>query len=446
MNSMIHIKAHYNGNIRRFQSQADWSALLKNLQVLFQINQSLPVKIQYRDDENDMCTISTQMELESAISDCSILRLFISSTQPAPVPQTTQSCKSFPCPRPTQTNPECPQMEGFCRRKSMFEARMAHPAAFPCNERRAPCWPRRASNDPVVFGPAAHLERINKALEEPDLPAHRREKLLLKKAWIEEKIQKHSNPASPSASVPEQANPRGCGRNAAFRLAKINAKLSEPNLPPHRLEKLTQKKAFLEEKIRQSPAPDCAPLPGASCHLQARLDRINQKLETPNLPPHRLRMLQFKKNMIEEKLKNSQSPAVGFSPCSPHSLEARLAWVNMKLSNPNLPPHCSERLSHKKMMLEEKIKMKNAPEFVGNSCPEFGGKCRGLEARLAWVQKRLADPSLPAEKAEKLNAKKARIEEKMKMMQGLQGQNLPPHCARKMWGEGCRAQRMHCRK
>jgi len=71
-----------------------------------------------------------------------------------------------------------------------------------------------------------------------------------------------------------------------------------------------------------------------------------------------------------------------------------------------------------------------------------------LEARLALIQKRLADTSLPPEKVEKLNAKKARIEEKMKMMQGLQaqGQNLPPHCARKMWGEGCRAQRMHCRK
>jgi len=412
--------------------------LLKNLQVLFHIDQSLPVKIQYRDDENDMCTISTQMELESAISDCSLLRLIITTTPV--VIQTTQSCKSFPCARLSaiKTNPECPS-ERFNRRKSMFEARMAQQQASPCHERRARYWPRRASNDPVVFGPAAHLERINKALEDPDLPAQRRERLLLKKAWVEQKLN-----ASPSAAVPEPARPRGCGKNAAFRLAKIQAKLSEPNLPPHRVEKLTAKKAFLEEKLRQSPevASDCRPFPGD--HLQARLARINQKLENTDLPPHRAQMLQWKKAMLEEKLKNSQNPQVG-SPCSPCGPEARLAWINMKLSNPNLPPQCLERLTRKKMMLEEKVKSQNAqPEVAKNS---FGG-CWGLEARLAWIQKRLADTSLPPEKVEKLNTKKARIEEKMEMMQGLQaqGQNLPPHCARKMWGEGCRAQRMHCRK
>jgi hypothetical protein len=334
--------------------------------------------------------------------------------------------------------------EHFQRRKSMFEARMAHHPASPCNGRKAHCGPRRASNELVVFGPAAHLERINKALEDPALPPQRRERLLLKKAWVEEKIQKNSNPGTPtSTAVPDQATPRGCGKNAAFRLAKINSKLAEPNLPPHRVEKLTLKKAFLEERLRQSPAPDCAaPLPGN--HLQARLARINQKLENPNLPTHRAQCLQFKKSMLEEKLKNSQNPEVGSSPCSPHSHEARLAWINMKLSNPNLPPHCLEILTHKKMMLEEKVKAKNH-----ENVPQFAhGDGWGLEARLAWVQKRLADPSLPAEKAEKLNAKKARIEAKMKMMQGLraEGQNLPPHCARKMWGEGCRAQRMHCRK
>jgi hypothetical protein len=252
MNSMIHIKAHYNGNIRRFQSQADWSALLKNLQVLFQIDQSLPVKVQYRDDENDMCTISTQMELESAISDCSLLRLFLTTapTEPArPVIQTAQSCKSFPCARLSAIKTDCPQFEErLNRRKSMFEARMAQQAS-PCNEQRAR-WPRHVSNDSVAFGPAAHLERINKALEDPELPAQRREKLLSKKAWIEQKLQKNSTPeAAPSAAVPEQATPhRGCGRNAAFRLAKIQSKLSEPNLPPHRVEKLTQKKAFFRRE------------------------------------------------------------------------------------------------------------------------------------------------------------------------------------------------------
>jgi len=437
---MISIKAHYNGNFRRFQSQTEWPALLKNLQVLFQIDPSLPVKIQYRDDENDMCTITTQMELESAISDCSLLRLFITTTEPAlPVVQTSQSCRSFRCARlcAIKTTPDVPSHleDRLNRRKSMIEARMGQQDQSPCNERKGRYWSRRASNDPNVFGPAAHLERINKALEDPALPAQRRDRLLLKKAWFEQKPQKNSNPDATSTAVPDQAS-RGCGKNAAFRLAKIQSKLSDPNLPPHRVEKLTQKKAFLEERLRQSPS-DC-PFPG----LQARLARINQKLTDTELPPHRVQMLQFKKAMIEEKLKNQQNPQVGESAPF-RGPEVRLAWIQMKLTNPNLPPHCVERLTRKKMMLEEKIKTKENPEVANG----FRG-CWGLEARLAWVQKRLADPSLPSEKAEKLNAKKANIEEKMKMMQSLQvqGQNLPPHCARKMWGEGCRAQRMHCRK
>ena len=96
-----------------------------------------------------------------------------------------QSCKSFPCARLSAIKTDCPQFEErLNRRKSMFEARMAQQAS-PCNEQRAR-WPRHVSNDSVAFGPAAHLERINKALEDPELPAQRREKLLSKKAWIEQ--------------------------------------------------------------------------------------------------------------------------------------------------------------------------------------------------------------------------------------------------------------------
>jgi antitoxin (DNA-binding transcriptional repressor) of toxin-antitoxin stability system len=428
MNSMIHIKAHYNGNIRRFQSQAEWPVLLKNLQVLFQIDPSLPVKIQYPDDENDMCTITTQMELESATSDCSLLRLFITTTEPRPVLQTSQSCRSFPCARLSaiKTTPAVPsQMElRFNRRKSMIEARMAQQAQSPCNDQKGRCWPR----------PASHLEWINKVLEDPALPAQRRERLLLKKAWIEQKLAQKPETPQASAAVTDQA-PRRCWGNPAMRLENIKAKLADPNLPPHRVEKLNQKKAFLEEMLRQSSevASDC-PRPWG---LQARLERMNQKLANTELPPYRVQMLQLKKAMIEEKLKNQQNPQVGTDNAAPcRGPEARLAWINMKLATPNLPPQCVERLTRKKTMLEEKIKN-----------PEAKNGCWGLEARLAWIQKRLADPSLPTEKVEKFNAKKAKIEEKMKMMQGLQaqGQNLPPHCARKMWGEGCR-QRMHCHK
>jgi len=253
MNS-IHIKAHYNENIRRFQSQADWSVLLSHLQELFQIDASLPVKVQYRDDENDLCTITTQMELESAITaDCSLLRLFL-SVPLATIRPVSQSCKPFPRARLSAIKIES-DMPSRCaerlnRRKSMIEATQQ---SAPCFERKAHCWGRRASNDQVVFDPVARLERVNKFLEQPDLPAQRRERLLLKKAMLE-KFQNSPAPSQASpVAVPDTAEPFW---GPARRLAKIQERLNQPNLPPQCAERLNQQKARIEERMNQCPKPE----------------------------------------------------------------------------------------------------------------------------------------------------------------------------------------------
>jgi len=435
MNSnMIHIKAHYNGNIRRFQSKTEWSVLLKHLQELFQIDASLPVKVQYRDDENDLCTISTQMELESAVPSDSLLRLFLSApVAPAcPVRQTSQSCKPFPCARLSaiKIETEMPPrfVERLNRRKSMIEATQQ---STPCFE-KARCWGRRASNDSVVFGPAARLERINKFLEEPDLPAQRRERLLLKKAWLEEKIQNRSCPAPESPiAVPDTAERPCHGRwGPAHRLAKIQERLNQPNLPPHCVERLNQHKARIEERMNQCPKAE------RPCHGPAsRLEWIQLKLADPTLPPHRVEKLNLKKTMLEAWMKQQTAPG---SACSPmFRPEFRLDWINKKLATPNLPPHCVERLTAKKAMLEEKLKPQCSSEAPFPS---------RLEARLAWIQKRLVDPSLPAHKLEKLNQKKAAIEAKLKADKQHPIPEQQMHCPRKMWGCRVAAEGTCCRR
>jgi hypothetical protein len=291
----------------------------------------------------------------------------------------------------------------------------------PCFERKAKCWGHRASTDSVVFGPAARLERINKFLEEPDLPAQKREKLLMKKAWLEEKIQNRSSQATSPCAVPDNAEPIW---GPARRLAKIQERLNQPNLPPHCVERLNFQKARIEERMNKCPKTEIPCFRPESC-----LERVTLKLANPNLPPHKVEKLTLKKAMLEESLKQQSDPATaGLS-----RPEFRLFWINKKLENPNLPPQCIERLTAKKAMLEEKLKDQTEAPSASR-----------LEARLAWIQKRLADPSLPAHKLEKLTLKKAAIEAKMA------GQQHPhpeqQHCPRKMWGCGVAADRTNCRR
>jgi len=298
----------------------------------------------------------------------------------------------------------------------------------PCSERKA-CWRRRASNEPIVFGPVAHLERINKFLEQPDLPAQRRERLLLKKAMLEEKIQNRSSPASGTpCAVPDNAEPFW---GPARRLAKIQERLNQPDLPPHCAERLNHQKARIEERMKQ-----CPKFERPACHgPAARLERIQKKLADPNLPPHRVEKLNFKKAMIEAWVKQQTAPGSACPPvCRP---EFRLTWINKKLANPDLPPQCVERLTLKKAMLEEKLKLQSSPAEAPCASRR--------EARLAWIQRRLADPSLPPHKLEKLNQKKAAIEAKMKAEKQHSNPEQPMHCPRRMWG-GCAAVAGTCRR
>jgi hypothetical protein len=275
---------------------------------LFQIDPSLPVKVLYRDDENDLITITSQMELESAIADCSILRLFISHPVPAAIPLP----QSFPNARlmaieAALKNPNLPPhcVERLTRRKSMIEARLSQ-------QPKARSWRRRSSNEPAVFGPQARLERIQKVLEQPDLPAAKREKLMMKQAMLEERIQKKSAASPvPDRPAPEQPVPRG----PAFRLAKVQAFLNQPNLPPRRIERLTQQKTRLEQILKETANPNSPQTPFQGTLAfgpEARLARLQLLLDQPALAPEKRQRLLFKKGMIESKLEQKAAAASNF--------------------------------------------------------------------------------------------------------------------------------------
>jgi len=288
MNSQINVKAHYNGNIRRFQSQALWTVFSKDLQALFSFDS--PVVVNYRDDENDLCAISSQMELEFAASHFSTLQVFITKRD-----QEVQAPVIVPAPLVLikEASPEQLAQE------------------VPVLALSAPSVPVRGDRL------ATRLAFVQKKLESPSLPAHRRAKLLIKKSKLEEAMLR--TPVAEVPAVPqqqgelvEQTNKKCRGRkDPNDRLLAIEKALSNPNLPPKRIERLKQQKAKLEalkSEIALAPvyivAPLPFPVPSQRCRgPEARLAAISKMLESPDLPPHRLQKLKNQKSKIEERIK-----------------------------------------------------------------------------------------------------------------------------------------------
>eukprot|EP01121_Diplochlamys_sp_Union-15-3_P006951 TRINITY_DN174_c0_g2_i1.p1 TRINITY_DN174_c0_g2~~TRINITY_DN174_c0_g2_i1.p1 ORF type:complete len:311 (+),score=39.09 TRINITY_DN174_c0_g2_i1:135-1067(+) len=90
MDSKIHCKISFNNDIRRISlTSLSFSSIEATIREIFKIPVSQNISIQYKDDENDLVTISSDIELSTAVELCSnqILRLFIvlPSSQPTNV-------------------------------------------------------------------------------------------------------------------------------------------------------------------------------------------------------------------------------------------------------------------------------------------------------------------------------------------------------------------------
>jgi hypothetical protein len=336
------------------------------------------VKILYRDDENDLCQISSQMELEFAASQYSPLQIII---------QPDQAVNS----------------------EVVVEVQSAAPV-LPLQ----PLTPNRLSQSAPVRCDrlTARLACVEKKLAIPTLPAHRREKLMEKKSKLEEIIRSRS-PVDEAPQVqqaplvdivPAPEKTKRCGRrNPSERLEQINRALAQPNLHPKRLERLQQQKAKLEEfkssEVVDVPAPVVTPsvpevvLRGPA----ARLLAIEKILAQPDLPPRRAEKLLQKKERIEQILrqraeKESSAPVQQVisapSPC--RGPEARLAAINKMLESPDLPPHRSQKLMQQKARIEQRLS-ERASDFPENRCRGRGRReqnCEKPRARLVVVRRK----------------------------------------------------------
>jgi len=196
---------------------------------------------------------------------------------------------------------------------------------------------------------------------------------LKRKQMLEAKLEQQKNGETPTC--------KGRGAHLENRLAWINAKLSQPDLPKEKVEKLTKRKEFLEAQINNPQATD-ATTPRDGSHFQ-----------------------------------RGRCGGPGN-----HNLEQRLAWINAKLEKPDLPAHKVEKLTRRKEMLEAKMEArKNGTETEQQQCPWTGR----LEARIAMLDAKLQQQNLPEHKKEKFLAKKAWLEAKLKAKQAA-GTDMPP--------------------
>jgi hypothetical protein len=230
---------------------------------------------------------------------------------------------------------------------------------------------------PAVRGDrlTTRLANVQKKLESPTLPEHRRAKLMMKKSKLEEAIQPRSSPVVPKqemmyVEVAEQTRKCRGRRNPSDRLLRIDQALSNPNLPPKRMERLKLQKAKLEAfnsevapaPVVASPAPEVvlplAPLRGPA----ARLAAIEKLLGQPDLHPRRAEKLAEKKARLEEFLrkretKNSPAPEAKVSEVviPLRGPEARLATITKMLAANDLPPHRIQKLMNQKAKIEQRI-------------------------------------------------------------------------------------------
>jgi hypothetical protein len=392
--NMIHIKARMNDDFRRFQCKDDFATVLSTLRTLFHIPEQDTFLIKFLDDEGDLCTISTQIEFEFAVAHSELLKITL--FQNPAVPQ-----------------PAAPIAE-----------------AIPC----------RFAANPKTNCLKERLAAVTAKLALPNLPPHKVQNLNKRKQFLEAKLGQLAE--NPDAEVGMPAWKQGCGLEN--RLAGINAKLQKPDLTPEKKERLLSRKQMLEAKLEQRKTGDHCQFPKqergcpkkmhcgpAGANLENRLAWINAKLAQPDLPKEKVEKLTQRKQFLEAKLQQQQAtPQDAASPRgrsggSGNNLENRLAWIKTKLEQPDLPPHKVEKLTHRKEMLEAKLAQKNGSAATPADAERCHWKQRGaragcgarLEAKIAMLEENLQQPDLPEHKREKFVARLAWLQEKLQAKQ-----------------------------
>lgn len=90
----VSVKVEFYGELRRFSTLgASFSSLVQELIAVLDIERGSELLVTYRDDEGDLITMSTDLELKSALVNGGVLRLFVAYKEPqveAPLQARTQ--------------------------------------------------------------------------------------------------------------------------------------------------------------------------------------------------------------------------------------------------------------------------------------------------------------------------------------------------------------------
>jgi len=269
---------------------------------------------------------------------------------------------------------------------------------------------------------------LNAQLARPNLPAQKIQDLTQRRDVFLVKLaqQKSTEPASP---VNDQPKSGPCDKTSKIqtRLAWIDAKLAEPNLPANKIEMLNLKKQRLTAKL--DPKTEDARPRGA--WIEKRLAAIDAKLQESDLPIQKREALERQKSMFQAKLIQAQTnQEIPHPECSEPQcprfedrqcprqcprLEARLAMINSKLEQPGLSQQKIEMLTQKRVMIQTKL----SQQQNGNSNENVNVKTR-LEDRLAFINSKLEQPGLSQQKIDMLTRKREMIQTKLSQNQNCQ--------------------------
>jgi len=174
MNS-VHIKLQFENEIRRFSCEPVLSVLEQFVRTLLDINFSFVLK--YPDEDNDLCNISNQFELDYAVSHItSPLRIkVIKQLNTQPLSQTVAQTNTLPAPVSPMV-----------------------------------CLPREQVLQNKLLGIKALLER-------PDLPPQRAENLKKRQQNLEAKLEQFKSASQTPSDAPEWRGHGGCRRGRGAR-------------------------------------------------------------------------------------------------------------------------------------------------------------------------------------------------------------------------------------
>jgi len=265
--------AHCAGKIQNFQCVSSLVILEQALIQLFELIP--PFAIQYKDDENNLCSISNQLELEFAVSKVPQIQLFLEKENTQSPKEADKEPKQkiqkrldFVSKSLENKNLDPQQRVKLTRRKEKIESQMQKGPKAP----RAPRVPKQDAKTRAE----ARLQAIDASLANPNLTPKEVQKLKKRKA--------REGAADPTRL-----------RGPAARLAKIDDSLLDPSLPQGKLDKLNQKREQAQTKLEKQKEREQK----NEARRQAQLDSIKATLAQPNLPPKRRQRLLEKEEKVQ---------------------------------------------------------------------------------------------------------------------------------------------------